>query len=281
MMVSAGPPWADLVFHVLAHVEGTEVLPSALSDRIYRDFAATHLGPASARALGGDARLLGELLRDHGELSRIQALAGVFRNAEHASRLRGRDLAMLVAEDLADPVFLGPVKNGGATMEILRAAAELEAPFHARLPPAAPDLDALDRAIQARIVCAPSLSAFRVFCLRSLRLRGRVVPGQIWVGAPALDPPLTALHAAWQACHEATVAEVGAAAVAQSRALDERAVEHAAVVLMAARAAGNGLSNDHGLWCSTFGSGLPSLEVAALPAEAQELVRELEPAIDR
>jgi hypothetical protein len=281
LKVSAGPPWADLVFHVLAHVEGTRALPSSLFDPVYRDFVETHLGPAAARTLGDDARILGEAVRDHAELCRIQALAGVFRDPEHAARLRGRDLATLMAEDVAEPVFLEPATNGGAAMEILRAAAELEAPFHARLPAASTDLDALGRALQARLACAPALPGFQVSCIRSLRLRGRVVPGHVWVGAPGLEPPLTALHAAWQACHEATVAEVAAAAVARRLALGERAVEHAAVVLLTARAAQNGLSDDHETWCATFGGGLPRRESAALPDDAQELLKELEPAIDR
>lgn len=281
MKTSAGPPWADLVFHVLAHVEGTEALPSSVSDPAYRTFVETHLGPASERALGGDARVLGEVLRDHAELSRVQTLAGVFRDPEHAARARGRDLTRLVAGDVADESFLEAAKNGGAAMEVLRAAAELEAPYHSRLPPARTDLEAFDRALQARAVCAPLLTEFRVSCLRSLRVRGRVVPGHIWVGAPAADPPLTALHAAWQACHEATVAEVGAAAAGRNLAIDERTVEHAALVLMTARAADNGLTADHDTWCATFGSGIPRRELAALPDGAQQLLRELGPAIDR
>jgi len=182
---------------------------------------------------------------------------------------------------VASAVFLEPVKGGGPTMEILRAAAELEAPFHARLPQPTTDLGALDRALQARIACAPVLSGFQVSCIRSLRQRGRIVPGHIWVGAPGHDPPLTALHAAWQACHEATVAEVGAGAVARGLTLAERAVEHAAIVLLAARAAANGLSADHDTWCATFGTGMPRRELAALPDEAQRLVTELGPEIDR
>jgi hypothetical protein len=281
MKSSAGPPWADLVFHVLAHVEATETLPSSVSDEAYRTFVEAHLGPASERALGGDARVLGDVLRDHAELSRVQTLAGVFRDAEHAARVRGRDLTMLMAEDVAEPVFLESAKNGGAAMEVLRAAAELEAPFHARLPPVRTDLEAFDRALQARAVCAPLLTQFRISCLRSLRLRGRVVPGHIWVGAPGVDPPLTALHAAWQACHEATVAEVGAAAARRGLAIVERTVEHAAIVLLTVRAAENGLSADHDTWCATFGSRMPNRDIATLPNEAQQLLKELEPAIDR
>lgn len=281
MKTSAGPPWADLVFHVLAHVERNEALPSSVSDRAYRTFVEAHLGPASERALGGDTQVLGEVLRDHAELARVQALAAVFRDPQHAARVRGRDLTTLLAEDVSDTAFLEPVKNGGAAMEVLRAAAEIEAPFHARLPPPHTDLEAFDRALQARAVCAPALAGFRISCLRSLRLRGRLVPGHIWVGAPAADPPLTALHASWQACHEATVAEVGTAAAARDVALDERMVEHAAVVLLTLRAAENGLSADHGTWSATFGTGFPRPELAALPDEAQQLLRELEPAIDR
>src|SRR5690242_9125689 len=110
MKTSAGPAWADLVFHVLAHVEETEALPSSVSDAAYRAFVESHLGPASERALSGDARVLGEALRDHGELSRVQALAAVFRDPEHAARVRGRDLATLMAEDLVDAVFLEAVR---------------------------------------------------------------------------------------------------------------------------------------------------------------------------
>lgn len=265
------------MFHVLAHVEGTAGLASSSFDPLYCEFSERHLGPASARSLGDDVRVLADVARSHSELARLQVLAWVFHDTEHAGRARGRDLATLVAGELADPVFLKSATGGGAGMEVLRAAAELEAPFHARLPPVHADLEGLERALNARMHCAPALKTFQVSCVRSLRLRGRVVPKHIWVGAPALDPPLTAAHAAWQACHEATVTEVGKLAATLGVGIDERTVEHAAIVLLTRRASENGLADDHDAWCATFGNNLPGRDVEALPDDAKRLVTELPP----
>jgi hypothetical protein len=61
LTVSEGSRWADLVFHVLAHVEATQALAASLWDRTYVAFVERHLGPAAHRALGEDARVLGSL----------------------------------------------------------------------------------------------------------------------------------------------------------------------------------------------------------------------------
>src|SRR5581483_7174316 len=141
-----------------------------------------------------------------------------------------------------DAPELLPALAGDPAVEVLRAAAELELPLLARLPPIAADLAALGRALDEVAAAAPLLPRCRVGVARALGRRGRVMGREIWVGAAPIE------HAAWQAAHEATVAEVAAHA-----AQDHDAVELAALALLAHRARASGLEAAHRAWLAHFG----------------------------
>lgn len=244
---SLGPVWADLVFHVLAHVRPAEVLPSSLFDETYIALAARYAGPASNRALETDAETLARVATSHESLARLQWVARLFDNPVSARAVARCDLSELRDDDVADAVALRALSRLWDAAEVLRAAAELEAPHHAKLPHCAIE-PSLTAALEHVSEAAPWLSRFRVECLRALRLRGRLFEARIWVGVPSPELSVSVEHVAVQAGHEATVAEVGDAARAQGRRLGERDVEHAALVLFAERAAQSGIAGAHASW---------------------------------
>src|SRR5689334_3120479 len=134
MAAHLGPPWADLVFHVLAHVPLP--FPSSIHDPLYVAFAERHLGPASARSLAEDAVLLGKVLSTPELCAHAQWVAFLFENAAAARAVTDRDLREM-DEVHAHGAALRALAGIEPVAESLRAAAELEAPHHARLPPCA------------------------------------------------------------------------------------------------------------------------------------------------
>lgn len=274
-----GPEWADLVFHVLAHVPGTRQFASSLDDAPYRAFCEQHLGPAAARSLGEDTRLLSQLLTSHELLARVQWLAFLFDDVAAARRSAARDLAELRDRDagvstparrsLCSEGFAGSPLESAA--ELLRAAAELEAPHHSRLPAATLDPAALSAAVSRAAAAAPCLKSLRIRCLRSLARRGRVAAPDLYVGVP--DELLGVTHAgtAVQAAHEATVVEVAEAAAERGAALGERAVEQVAVVLLAERARRSPIAEDHERWWRAMALPAADLLRDTLPGEARRL----------
>jgi hypothetical protein len=71
--------------------------------------------------------------------------------------------------------------------------------------------------------------------------------------------PAPIQHAAWQAAHEATVAEIVEAWPEDRGAVDHDRVERAALALLAGRARDAGLGAAHRAWLAHFGD-----EVAAV-----------------
>ncbi len=261
-------PWAELVFHVLAHAAGTAASAASVYDSTYVAFAAQHLGPSGERSLAEDAAVLGRVLAQHDHLVRAQLVARLFADPEQASRHAAVDLAELAARGIVSPelaLALGPI---GAAAELLRTACELEREAFAGLPLADFDARGLAAALEDAHSVAPGLSQCTVAALRSLRLRGRAFPGEIWVGAPSASLALLPEHVVWQACHEATVLELHALAPAGT---GERALERAAVVVLAARARSAGREREHRRWLSHFGANAPPLESDQLPVEVKAL----------
>jgi hypothetical protein len=242
-----GPPWADLVFHVLAHVEATSALPSSLYDPVYVAFAARHAGAATNRSLADDAAAIGRVVTTHDELARLQWVAYLFDDVADARAVARCDLGELSVQDVADPRALHESTKMDAVAEALRAAAELEATYHAALPTAVQD-PTLGSWLARAAVAAPRLETLRVQSLRALGLRGRVVAPAIWVGVPSLDLDVSAEHVALQAAHEATVVEVYERAVANDEPLGERDIEDAALNLLSERARKTGLAEHHENW---------------------------------
>lgn len=253
--------WPDQVFHVLAHVKGTADIPASVFDPAYVAFCREHLGDAEARTLAEDARVLALLAPDHGELARLQLLAWL------GATPPATELDALLDREVARPRLLPVLRERREAVEILRCAVELERPFHARLPPPYVDASEVESALARVTAAAPRLAECDVRLVRALRLRGRIFDREIWVGVPdrVLGPSVE--HVSWQAAHEATVAEVS-----NRGGLGERDVEHAAVVLLAARARRRELSEEHGAWLSHFGKNAPCTEPSALPTAAQNVV---------
>lgn len=269
-LLRSPPRFADLVFHVLAHVRGSAGVPASVYDPDWVRFAAAHLGPAESRTLAEDAAALGRLASGHEALSRLQLVAWLFADLERSRAVATRDLAELSADEVDAPELLAPLRQLGPAPELLRAAAELERPFFERLP--APEIDwaRSEASLAGMLEVAPELGQCTVELVRSLRLRGRVRGARIWVGVPepALGPTLE--HVSWQAAHEATVREVGRHARAA-----ERRVEQMAVVLLAARARRQGRDADHGAWLAHFGANAPETEASSLDDAERRVVREL------
>ena len=248
MVSVAHRSWPELVFHLLAHV--AVQAPASVHDPVYVQWAASRLGPAEERTLGEDARVLARLLPSHQSLAAVQLLGWLFDDVEQARRCAETDLVDLPATAVARPELLGPLCRLGAPLELLRCAAELEADAFSTLPPLELDAVAVEVAARGLLAVAPGLARAKIFCLRSLRLRGRVRAEEIFVGCPSgsgLGP--TVDHVVWQAAHEATVVEVGERdswTVAWSER--ERRLEVQALELLAERAAAAGMAEAHGRW---------------------------------
>lgn len=234
--------WAEAVFHVLAHARATAQLAASAYDPDYIALIAGHLGPAEDRPLAEDAAVLGRMLASHEALVAAQRLAWLFRAPERAAAVAGRDLVALGPEDVDAPALLRSVQQAGDAAEILRAAAELEAPLLARLPPPGIDLGDLAAALAEVAPAAPRLAISAVGALRPLGRRGRVLDREIWVGVAPIE------HLAWQAAHEATVAEVAEALRARGEAPAHARAEGEALALLEGRARAAGLTAAHRAW---------------------------------
>jgi hypothetical protein len=237
-------PWADRVFHVLAHVQETAVLAPSVHDEAYVAFVERHAGPARERALFEDAHVLGRTLTSHAALADAQLLAWLFTSDERADACAARDLVELTDDDVDRPALLPRLRAVGPAVEVLRCAAHLEKEAHARLPAASLDHEAVRAAVDDLAGAAPELARFELACVRSLRLRGRVLGGEIWVGAPGPEPWPSIEHVAWQAAHEATVAEL-------QRELPDagfEALERAALQRLEERAGGTHREAPHRRW---------------------------------
>jgi hypothetical protein len=156
-------------------------------------------------------------------------LAWLFGDASLARAAAERDLA-----DLGVP--------GGAEIEVLRAAAELELDAIEALGPVA--IDATLAAALAEVSpAAPALARCAVTLVRPLPRRGRALGTSILVGVPGVAGA-KAWHVAWQAAHEATVLEVAAATWLET--------ERRALALLRARARAAGLAEGHARWLATL-----------------------------
>lgn len=238
--------WPELVMHVLAHVPGDA--PASVYDAPYVAFAEAQLGPANGRALGEDAAVLSAALGGHQALAQAQIVAWLFDDADAAGAVATVDLCDLRPDQLSRPKLLPAAVAAGPAAELLRCAALLEREAVTALGPVESDPMQLSSALERVVVAAPWLEHARILALRALRLRGRVLGSEIWVGAPSPALSLSFEHAAWQAAHEATVAEIAAAGGASGSG--ERGVERIALCLLAERAHAASLTEAHAEWLS-------------------------------
>jgi hypothetical protein len=267
-------PWADLVFHVLSHAFETASFAASLCDRVYVEFAARHLGPASERSLEEDAAVLGRVLESHERLARVQLVARLFTSVEAAARHAAIDLADLARRGVVQADLVQALEPIIEAAELLRVACELEREAFLKLPESSFDSSALVSVLAEASAVAPALARCIVAAVRSLRLRGRAFPEEIWIGLPSIELGVSLDHVAWQACHEATVLELQAAA---DPVIGERAVEHAALVLLAERALAAGKQPEHRRWLAHFGKNALPLDRDALPDQARLLLESVRP----
>jgi hypothetical protein len=251
--------FADLVLHVLAHVESTKSLPSSLYDPVYVELCRRELGAAEDRQLGADALALGPLLSRHETLASVQRLAWLHETIGESMAQETKSLAELRPDDVARPALLSAFAVDEVPLvELLRSAVALERPHHARLAPvevAAGEQEELLHVVTELCAVAPGLSRARIAFVRSLGRRGRVWGKEIWLGIPGSENGPTPEYAAWQAAHEATVVEVAEAAANAKLGLTEREIESAGLVVLSARARGEGISERHRSWFADVSGG--------------------------
>jgi hypothetical protein len=270
-MLSFAPlPWAELVFHVLAHVRSTASLAPSVYDDRYVALVRQYAGGSEERTLGEDAALLGRLLADHGTLARVQLLAWLFDTVEQARSCAHIDLSQLQAAQVGAPQLLAALAGVGVGAEILRCAAHLEEPAWELLPPIAVDAVGVAIAFADAERAAPMLRHCNVGFVRALRLRGRVLGRSLWVGAPGEALCLACDHVAWQAAHEATVCEV----VEQcGGSVEHDRTERVAVVLLGERACDAGLRGAHAAWFAHLAQPRPPTARGSLSEHDASLLR--------
>lgn len=241
-------PWADLVFHVLAHVSSGNHLAPSLHDASYCAQVAALLGSPTSRPLGEDILALGALSLDHETMATAQLLAWLFDSVEQAQSVAARSLASLRPEEVARPALLPALSVDFS--ELLFCAALLELDPWSTLPSIQSEYgDSLQKAILALTEVAPRLAGVRLASLRSLGLRGRVAFGEVWVGAPGWGQG-TLERCSWQAAHEATVLEVSERWPEEAALHDAR--EELAIELLRRRAKARGVEAAHARWLSSF-----------------------------
>src|SRR5688500_4294288 len=192
--------FADLVFHVLAHVEATAALPSSLYDATYVALCQRELGAIEQRQLGADVKALGAVLGTHQALAAVQRLAWLHETIAESEQVETRSLNELAPGDVARPALLAElVREAQPALELLRCAVALERPHHARLAlaeVAADEQDELLQVVTELCAVAPGLARARIAYVRSLGRRGRVWGSEIWLGLPGSENGPTPEHAA-------------------------------------------------------------------------------------
>lgn len=253
--------WAELVFHVLAHVRSAA--PASVYDPAWVAFVAAH--SSGERALHEDVALLEAAAMSHDTLAEVQLLAWLFESTERTAAVAELRLEELRPSQVDAPEVLGQLVQSRhrAAIEVLRAAAELEADTFASLPKARRDDTAIARAFGRVSAAAPWMSVCRIEHVRPLRLRGRVRERRVWIGLPCAELGPSAEHAAWQAAHEATVTEISERARASGLRIAYLPLEQSALFVLRERAARAGLSEPHGRWLEHF-SALPPFEREAI-----------------
>lgn len=273
VILDAAPAsWADLVFHVLAHVRATRHLAASLYDSEYVRWVEAHCGPSSARTLAGDADVLGRVVTTHEGLASLQLLAWLHSTVDAARGHAEIELTRLTSTQVDAPELLLPLSRMGPAVEVLRCAALLEEDSWSSLPSPPDAAGDLQERLVAMVMVAPWLAQCRVRRVRSLRLRGRVRGNEIWVGHPGDALGVSIEHAAWQAAHEATVREVVEGMETMGKPPSFAVVEHVAVVFLADRAASAGMAEGHRAWFSHLANA-PSTRSADLSAEAHVVWR--------
>ncbi len=255
----------------MAHVQPLARFPAGLWEPGYVRFVAEAAGPVEQRALAEDIAVLGQSVDSHEALAKLHLLACLFESPEQAQACIATDLSKLSASDVAAPRLISTVAACGPVAEVLRTAALLEEETWRALPKGSFSVTELERELLAVGRLTPRLESFKLFVSRPLGFRGRVLGPEIWIGVPGLFDGPSARHVAWQAGHEATVAEVAQRAKGR---ISERSVEHVALILLKERAAAAQCAVSHREWLEVL-SGVPELTRTALGDDARQILETL------
>jgi hypothetical protein len=241
-------PWAEAVFHVLAHVGATAALPSSLHNTEWIDYAARRVGVAETRSLGEDAAVLGKTLNTDRSLAQAQLLAWLFESMDRVHAVQRRSLVDLDPSDVDRPAVLESLRvSNSAAVEVLRAAAELEVDRLADIAVEPIDGPKLESTLDRLVPVAPELARCTVGLARPLGIRGRLYDHIIWVGVPNDALGVSVEHVSMQAAHEATVCEVVGDGFSGYVAVEREAVRR-----LTERAREHGLSEMHQRWLRRF-----------------------------
>ena len=228
-------PFADLAFHVLAHLD----VPghTSLFDSRYVRWARSGLSAGAVEAIAEDAAVLSALHAAEPHVESVHALPFLHARIEDMLRSAARPLEELTRADVADAGVLEALRSVDAKLvEILRADLALAGAAYARAfeerirPALERACDALRDAYAIACDLMPSLLTARVELAHPLGARGRVIRDRIVVGAPAEWNDVTPESAIVLAMHERAVSLArGEWADVEWHALREvaRRVEHA------------------------------------------------------
>lgn len=280
MLTPGNLPYAELVYHVLAHVESAPELAAGTYNPTYVSYCGAHLGSTAERTLGEDARALSALLSDHEKLARVQVLAWLYETVEASGATEALEFSRVTEADGAREPALQYLREAPSVeLELLRCAVALEREHWERLPhvcsgrvvsPGA--LQEQEARISALEAVAPYLCQVQVQGIFPLSYRGRAFADSVLVGVPGRGAGMPSLqHVGLQAAHEATVLEVQ-----QRVALPFLELERAALTLLKTRVRGSQFEDEHSNWLQRldlgpFG-GSEGLHLSALSPKAREVL---------
>lgn len=218
----AGPGF-DVAAHVLAQVPvGGAASPlvraASLHDPRYRAWCARALDRQAVEPATGDAALVGALLERASAGHLLQAILGLFDDAESHHRSaalelddlggRGAPWALSALRALADDAAeLVTITRCAVGLVSVAYAAAWRGPIRLELE----DARALvEEQLAAVASVVPSLARARIALSHPLGSRGRVLPGLLVIGAPVAWVDLDAPGAAAIAVHEHAVATASA-----------------------------------------------------------------------
>lgn len=210
-MLSLAGAYADLVYHVLAHVQ---VLgPSSLHDERYLAWSRASLESPARRPAENDARALGVRYARAPGADLVHALPALHASVAGFCASATKALHELLPADVADAELLRALlEMDRPLVEILRCAMALSARAYAR---AHAGLVEPELRFAAEVVAPllgeatgvmPALRHFSVELSHPLGPRGRVFGRRILVGAPVSWCDLPPPHPVLQAMHECAVA---------------------------------------------------------------------------
>ncbi len=273
LIVTPASDWAQLVFHVLAHLKPQTNMPASLYDAHYVRWCEQHLEPAQLRTLAADTEALSQLCPTHAQLARLSLMPLLFSSIAQAERCHAAELSELKASEVDSAELLASLRVHDAS-ELLRCAALLECSTWERLPQFAPG-SALEERLQELAPLTPTLANMQVHTVPALRLRGRVMQRKIWIGLPndVFGPSVE--HVCWQAVHEATVLEVSDVSRELQTPLAHEALEQTSLCLLAERVRGSDWATHHQAWLRHFAA-LPAMARTALNAASRAILEHVD-----